>query len=207
MTILNRHTEVALDKALLERALELLAFRLRANGVKEATHLVVCGGSALILTGLVPRATRDVDIVAMLRSGHLASPEPLPPELLKAANEVAADLGLNKEWLNNGPSKDIGGLFQMGLPNGLQERLIKKEYGELLSVYFISRIDQIFFKLYAAVDRGGYHITDLLALNPNAEELEDAARWTMTHDVSDGYQMVLKRLLSELGFTHVSERL
>jgi hypothetical protein len=50
----------------------------------------------------------------------------------------------------------------MGLPEGFVSRLFQKDYGRRLTVYFAGRKDQIHFKLYAAVDRGGYHIDDLL---------------------------------------------
>ena len=75
-------------------------------------------------------------------------------------------------------------------------------------MHFLSRYDQIHFKLYAAVDQGaGKHFDDLLALNPTEEEVEQAARWSMTHDVSEGYRKVLKDLLKHIGYSDVSERL
>ena len=95
----------------------------------------------------------------------------------------------------------------MGLPDGLGERLTYTTYGERLTDHFIDRIDHIYFKLYASVDRGGYHIEDLRALGPTAEEVEAAARWSMTHDVSEGFKMVLRRLLEELGYEDVAKRL
>lgn len=169
--------------------------------------IVVCGGSALILTGLVPRTTKDVDIVALLESGVLRSPDPLPTELLKAAAEAAEDMGLPAHWLNNGPSRGDGGLFQMGLPAGLGERLQNRRYGDHLTVHFIDRVDQIHFKLYAAADRGGYHIEDLRALEPTPVEIETAARWAMSHDVSEGFAMVLRSLLRSLGYAKSAEEL
>jgi hypothetical protein len=195
-----------LDRSTLELALRSLAIRLAENQ-SHPIGVVICGGSALILTGLIPRTTRDVDVVALIRNGELCSPAPLPPELLKACIEVAEDLGLTKDWLNNGPSRDNGGLFQMGLPSGFAQRLHPSSYGPLLTVYFIDRLDQIFFKLYAAVDRGGYHITDLHALAPSPNEIESAARWAMTHDVSAGFAMVLKSLLRNLDYGNVADRL
>ena len=58
-----------------------------------------------------------------------------------------------------------------------------------MTVYFIGRLDQIHFKLYAAADqRDGTHLADLRALKPTDEELETAARWAMTHDVSGRIQ-------------------
>ncbi len=198
--------ERPLDRAALDLAMESLGIRLDENEA-EPVAIVVCGGSALILTGMIPRATKDVDIVALIRAGHLASPVPLPDELLRASKEVADDLDLHDNWLNNGPSRGEGGLFQMGLPAGFVERLTSITYGERLTVQFIDRVDHIYFKLYASVDRGGYHIEDLRALDPTLNELEAAARWCMTHDVSDGFKMVLKRLLKELGYEAVADKL
>jgi hypothetical protein len=117
-------------------------------------------------------------------------------------------LGLFEGWLNNGPSRGEGGLFQMGLPAGLVGRLTEKKYGSRLAVHFIGRLDQIHFKLYAAADqRDGTHLNDLQALRPDAAELEAAARWAMTHDVSEGFKMVLKELLTQLGYEYVAKDL
>ena len=206
MTTINSGNAKSLDSHSLDLALTSLAIRLAENQAAPI-EFVICGGSALILTGMIPRTTKDVDVVAMIRGGVLYSPDPLPEELQKASAEVAEDLGLARNWLNNGPSQGDGGLFQMGLPAGFANRLKSKTYTSLLTVHFIDRVDQIHFKLYAAVDRGGYHIEDLRMLAPSAAELETAARWTMTHDVSEGFAMVLKDLLRKLGYESVAERL
>ena len=195
-----------LDRETRDTAFESLAIRLKENSA-DAIEIVVCGGSALILTGMVPRTTKDVDIVALATSGVLRSPDPLPEDLRKAATEAAEDMGLPTNWLNNGPSRGEGGLFQMGLPTGLAERLHSQRYGAHLTVHFINRVDQIHFKLYAAADRGGYHIEDLRALEPTPDEIEAAARWAMTHDVSEGFAMVLKDLLMNLGYAESADRL
>jgi hypothetical protein len=199
-------TNKALASESLNLALESLAIRLLENNA-EPVEIVVCGGSALILTRLIPRTTKDVDIVALCRNGVLFSPDPMPDCLVKAAKECAEDLGLPINWLNNDPSKGEGGLFQMGLPSGFSDRLHSKRYGPRLVVHCIDRLDQIHFKLYAAVDSGGYHIEDLLELKPLSSELESAARWTMSHDVSEGFASELKKLLRKLGYENVTDRL
>jgi hypothetical protein len=76
-----------------------------------------------------------------------------------------------------------------------------------LTIYFIDRIDQIHFTLYAAVDRGGYHINDLEALKPTPEELIAAARWTFTHDVSEEFRALLKQMIEKLGYGFVAENI
>ena len=192
----------------IDQALSLLAGRLDLAQT-EPVRLVICGGSALIAMRLRRRTTRDMDVVALLSAAQEPiSPDPLPDFLLKAADQVARDLGLFEGWLNNGPSRGEGGLFQMGLPEGFVGRLTEKEYGPRLAIYFIGRLDQIHFKLYAAADqRDGTHLNDLKALHPTAAELEAAARWAMTHDVSEGFKMVLKELLTQLGHESVAERI
>jgi len=192
----------------IDQALSLLAGRLDLAQT-DPVRLVICGGSALIAMSLRRRTTRDMDVVALLSAAQEPiSPDPLPDFLLRAADQVARDLGLFEGWLNNGPSRGEGGLFQMGLPEGLVGRLTEKEYGPRLAIYFIGRLDQIHFKLYAAADqRDGTHLNDLKALHPTAEELEAAARWAMTHDVSEGFKMVLKELLTQLGHESVAERI
>ena len=195
-----------MDRESLDLALRSLAIRLEENHA-DPIELVVCGGSALILTGLITRTTRDVDVVALMRHGVLSDPEPLPASLLQAIHEVSEDLRLKDNWLNNGPSHGEGGLFRMGLPAGFAARLSRHPYGPRLTVHFIDRFDQIHFKLYASADRGGYHITDLLALKPLSDEVEAAARWTMTHDVSEGFAMGLRKLLRSIGYANVADRL
>ena len=192
----------------IDQALSLLAGRLDLAQT-DPVRLVICGGSALIAMGLRRRTTRDMDVVALLSAAREpTSPDPLPDSLLRAADQVARDLGLFEGWLNNGPSRGEGGLFQMGLPEGFVGRLTEKEYGPRLAIYFIGRLDQIHFKLYAAADqRDGTHLNDLKALHPTAAELEAAARWAMTHDVSEGFKMVLKELLTQLGHESVAERI
>ena len=195
-----------LDGQQLDTVFRLLDGRLMRAGA-QPVHLVVCGGAAMIAVGLLSRTTKDVDIVALLDDDgrKLVAPVPLPTHLLKAAGEVAEVLNLPKDWLNNGPSRNEGGLFQMGLPVGFQGRLHTREYGSHLTVCFVDRIDQIHFKLYAAVDRGGYHISDLEALRPTPDELTQAARWALTHDVSDGFHGLLKQMLERLGYGNVAK--
>lgn len=166
-------------------------------------RMIVCGGSALIATGLVSRTTRDIDILAFMNEDAMIDCEPLPQYLLDAAGRVAQALNLPGDWVNSGPAMQ----FRMGLPAGFQSRLHRVDIGAKLTVFFIDRLDQIHFKTYAAADRGGYHVSDLRKLNPTEDELVMAAKWSMTQDVSEGFHLVLKDMFMKLGWPHVAERI
>ena len=195
------------NKTRIEQALTLLEARLRRNGAAPQ-RLVVCGGSALIAMGVVSRTTKDFDIVALMdETEHLLAPVPLPEGLLTAAKEIAPFLEVEGNWLNNGPSQGEGGLFQMGLPDGFASRLTRQRVGSHLTVYWIGRLDQICFKVYAAVDRGGRDVGDICALQPTDDELKFAAHWAMTHDVSQEYKWLLTELLKKLGHEKLASQL
>ena len=70
-------------------------------------------------------------------------------------------------------------------------------------ILLASRFDQIHFKLYAAADdrpRGKHH-RDLQRLQPTHEELRLAARWSVTHDPSEGFALMLRGVLASFGLT------
>jgi hypothetical protein len=182
------------DKDAAERLLDALGEQLTA--AKQRFELVVIGGSGLLALGVVQRTTRDVDIVALRSGSDLRKPIPLPEALRIARDRVARDFSLPEDWLNTGPA----GLLDFGLPEGFMDRLETRPCGDYLTVHFASRLDQIHFKLYAAVDQGpGKHSEDLEALAPTNEELLQAARWARTHDPSSGFKQELQRALAHFG--------
>lgn len=184
-----------------ERADELLsALGEQLAAVGYECELVVIGGSALLALGLIDRATRDVDLLALRSDKGLRRPQPLPPELVAAAECVSRDHALPSGWLNAEPSS----LLDLGLPEGFVDRLEARRYGASLLVHFASRLDQIHFKLYALVDQGpGKHEGDLRALDPGDDELIAAARWARTHDPSEGFRDQLELVLAHLGALRV----
>lgn len=198
--------ELSLER--LNLAFSLLGEYLEDEGSKPF-HLVVCGGAALIACSLVARTTADVDIVALLNEeSDVISPDPLPHKILQGATLVQKTLDLPENWLNNAPSRDPGGLFQTGLPEGLSGRLTRQNFGPKLSVYFLNRYDQIHLKLYAATDSGpGRHVEDLLKLKPSGPELEAAAQWALTQDSSGGFRTMLVSMLNQLGFKNEAGRI
>ena len=181
----------------LEKALGLLSELIVLRG-HPTQRFVVCGGSALLALGMVSRTTQDVDVLARMEDGNLVTPRPLPEWLLALAEEVRRQLALPEGWFNDRVAEET--LFSCGLPEGMQERLTIRNYGAGLLIGFISRRDQIFLKLHAAVDRdGGRHLQDLMDLRPTAEELRDAAVWTRKHDPSEGFLYNLRVLMKGIG--------
>ena len=169
--------------------------------------LVVCGGTALSALGLVMRTTRDVDVLGIvletLDGLTIQRIMEFPDWLIRAATIVGRDFDLPENWLNLGPASQV----ESGLPEGFEKRLVKRVYGNFLTVYFISRLDQIHFKLYAAVDQDDYHVQDLFALKPTEDEMEMAARWVVTQDVSEVFKALLKDFLEIRDYGDVAKRI
>jgi hypothetical protein len=169
--------------------------------------LVVCGGTALSALGLVMRTTRDMDVLGSVSETEngvtIQSIKKFPEWLVEAANRVGRDFDLPEAWLNLGPASQV----ESGLPEGFEKRLVKKAYGQYLTVYFISRLDQIHFKLYAAVDQDDYHVQDLFALKPAENEMEMAAKWVVTQDVSEVFKALLKDFLEIHNYGDTAERI
>jgi hypothetical protein len=169
--------------------------------------LVVCGGTALSALGLVMRTTRDMDVLGSVSETQngvtIQSIEKFPEWLVEAANRVGRDFDLPEKWLNLGPASQV----ESGLPEGFEKRLVRKVYGQYLTVYFISRIDQIHFKLYASVDQDGYHVQDLFALKPTENEMEEAAKWVVTQDVSEVFKALLKDFLEIHNYGDTAKRI
>lgn len=120
-------------------------------------------------------------------------PEPIPSSLADAARTVARDLGLAEDWLNTGPSLQ----WRAGLPSGLERRVHWRRYSTLW-VGLVDRYDLTFFKLFAAADSGSprsVHYRDLIALQPTAKELSEAAEWVGTQDASSEFATILEQVL------------
>jgi Nucleotidyltransferase of unknown function (DUF6036) len=183
------------SSATADRLLTALGEQLSLAGYEY--DLIVIGGSALLALGLVSRSTQDIDVVALAGGSGLNEALPLPQPLVEARDRVARDFGLPEDWLNSQAAPDM---LRLGLPEGFMDRLTRREYGPSLTVRYASRIDQIHFKLHAAVDRsGGKHFADLRALKPTQDELVAAARWARTHDPSEGFLEMLTAALAYLG--------
>lgn len=180
----------------LEEALTTLGELLQDRG--EAYDVVVIGGGALLLLGLIERPTKDLDAVARVEGERWLRAEPFPDGLSRAVVDVAEALDLVDDWLTPGPA----GLVDLGLPDGFEERVIVRAYGTL-TIRLAAVEDLVAFKLYAAADHWpdqGRHLADLRRLGPTTDRLVAAAKWCRTHDPSEGFRdMLLLPVLAELG--------
>lgn len=175
---------------LLRRVGDLLADRV------EPVEVVAIGGGSLLLLGLIKRPTRDLDIVAVVERGRLLRADPMPIALKAAVADVAELKGIDPHWMNAAPSS----LVDLGLPEGFMQRADRRVYGGL-TLHLATRLDQIAFKLYAAVDQGpdSKHVDDLTLLAPTNAELLNAAKWARTHDPSLGFREILVHVLAHFG--------
>jgi hypothetical protein len=178
----------------IDAALEALSETLQARGLEY--ELVAVGGSSLVLLGLICRATRDLDIVAIVKDGRYVEAARLPQPLLDAVRDVGEVLGIGSDWLNPGPAA----LLDFGWPEGFAERAEIRSLGAL-TLHLASRVDQVALKLYAAVDQGprSKHVGDLRALKPTPEELRAAGSWARTHDPSPAFRDQLLAALRLFG--------
>lgn len=159
-------------------------------------ELLAVGGGALQLLGLITRPTRDIDVVGLVEDTRLIPVAALPGPLLRAIEDAATLFRLPTTWFNAGPRR----LVDLGLPEGVLDRAHRREWGGLV-LHIADRRDQIFFKLYAAVDQGprSKHFEDLWRLEPTVDELRSAAAWARTQDPSEGFREELRSALRDLG--------
>ncbi len=185
-----------LDRSSLTEALAATGAVLDARG--EAYDVVLIGGGALLLRGVIARPTRDGDLLGERRpDGSIARLASLPAPLAEAARQTALAYGLADDWLNLGPASLLDG----PLPDGFADRLGLFDFGGL-RVWVAGRTDLVALKLWAAADRwpaADRHLEDLAALAPSWEELVAAAQWTRERDPSPGYRDLLLAVLACLG--------
>ncbi len=167
----------------IKKALSLLDKELVMK--KFNVELIICGGAALILMGIVSRETVDVDVITKL----------IPDAVLEAAKVVAKKLKYPEDWLNNKASPILD-----RLPVNWEDHLITVFTGKAVTIKSISRQDLISAKLHAAVDRKAADYDDILDLNPTVLELDRARDYCLrlaqheTYEIwVNGYVKLLKK--------------
>lgn len=113
----------------IDRALSAVGELLAAAAAE--VRVVLVGGAALRLLGIVERTTADVDVIALgVGTGgniRLVPPEPIPEALARAIALVARDLDLPPNWMNT----VVASQWKTGLPPEFAEGLTWRRYGGL----------------------------------------------------------------------------
>lgn len=194
------------DAKEIDGALQRLGKRLAYN-YSEPIALLICGGSALNILGIATRTTRDVDVLAVVEetSGGIGlnHSRALPEDFLRAVATIAADLALPADWLNTGP-KDVIAVY--GAPRGITKRWVRREYGPCLTAFFVSRFDQVHFKLLAAADPNSEprHMEDLAnRIKPTEEEIAAAVGWLLDRKTSPWFRANVRRTVEALGYDNI----
>jgi hypothetical protein len=181
----------------LRRALDMVGALLADDG--QTVEVVVIGGGALLLDGVIQRPTKDLDAVAIVEDDRYQTARPFPEPLREAVIAVADLLGLAADWFNGGPTSQL----RQGLPDGFASRTRRIAFGGL-TVQVAGRFDQICLKLYAAADHapGSKHVADLRSLAATAEELRRAAIWVKTQDASPDFERFVDQVVEHLEASH-----
>lgn len=132
----------------------LHAFRLLGARFPTPVRLVIAGGSAMILAGYIDRDTGDGDVIEM---------SPKLSELRRYIEEVAEELGVKADWLN-----DAVRAWRDLLPPDFHRRLEPVGTFGHLTVERLGRNDLILMKIAAARPRD---LDDLQVLKPTADEI------------------------------------
>ena len=153
------------------------------------------GGAALILMGVIDRATQDVDCL-----------EPDLPEPVRQAAEAfassyrGAGSPLRKDWLNEGPKA-----LRNDLPAGWQDRVVLLLERPGLSLHTLGRLELLATKLFAYCDRQQDE-GDCLALKPTFDELNRCLGWLSERDGHPQWpkhvRLSLHALAERLGYAY-----
>jgi hypothetical protein len=191
--------EASFERNQLESLLQRLGEVLEAGGTSAS--IVIVGGAALNLLGVISRATVDIDVIATgevagaLPPTVLAVPSELPANLKLAVERLTRDLALPAGWINT----TVTSHGRQELPPGFVERVAWKQYRRLW-VGIAGRQDLIALKLHAAADTDvrSRHTTDLLALHPTVEELEAAAEWVRRQDAGAEFPSLVAKVIAHV---------
>ncbi len=145
----------------LAEALAAVGEAVESTDLTGAIRLLIAGGSAGLLGGMLDRVTGDCDVIG-------TEPNDQWPAIEKAAQKVAIRFGLPERWLNQDCRS-----FAYCLPPGWESRCAAFDRFGPLEVCTLSRIDLIASKVVSSAKRP-QDIEDLKAIRPSPSELDFA---------------------------------
>lgn len=198
----NRLVKDSIQPSEIADLLARLGELLEAHGPPVA--IVVVGGAALNLLGVIQRSTVDIDVIAIGRDvtstspGRIVEPQGLPPELAADVARLTRDFDLPPAWINT----TVAMQWRTGLPPGFEGRIGWRHLGGLW-LGLADRQDLVALKLHAAADndRRSRHLADLIALRPTAEELKAAVEWVEGQDAGPAFRGILQEVVAHVA-TH-----
>ena len=147
---------------------------LAIQGVRS--ELIVIGGAALSLLGIIERPTRDCDVLDPPVDARL---DACSQEF--ARQRSAQGFPLAVDWLNHGPAS----LVQV-LPVGWRQRVIPLFQGQALTLRTLGRSDLLATKVWALCDRGT-DLADCIALAPTPDETTALRPWLIQQDLNPSW--------------------
>jgi hypothetical protein len=169
-----------IDQVNLDELFRELDAELTARGLKR--KLVIYGGAALIHQKILDRATVDVDV--------------FQPKIDKDLARLIAVVGkkhlLGDHWINS-----TGSAFLHESPAGWEKRVQNVFQGESLEIQVLGRLDLLFAKLLAELDRQE-DLPDLRALRPTPKELSQLEPHLLKLDSNPKWESKVKSLISIL---------
>ena len=150
-----------MNTTVIERALEKLGERFSYHTEVE---LLLVGGAAGMLTGLLPpaRTTTDCDVMAYVPEDAMGAVE-------NAAEQVAKELGLAATWLNSNVQ-----LRRDALPDDWQTRRVWIGTWGQLRVFAVSRFDLIAMKVLAG---RAQDLEDIRSMKLRRDDVEFVRRY------------------------------
>jgi len=120
--------------------------------------LIMGGGGAMILAHKFPLATTDIDAIPKGREPH---------EIDSYIKDVAAELGIQSDWLN-----PYFSTFTHTLPSDYGSRLIEVFKGKKLTVLALSLDEMLIMKCFAQRQKDVGHARALIRKGANIKQVE-----------------------------------
>lgn len=95
-------------------------------------------------------------------------------------------------------------LIDDGLPPGIIDRAVVREFGSKLTIRLVSRRDMVFLKMKAAASRGEPDISDLTEMKTTAEEAQAGFEWCLEQEYP---RADLLNVLEKIGYGDLAKRL
>lgn len=150
----------------------------------KPVDILICGSMALIMQDLLAgRATTDIDGMGFIieKEGSVIFENPeMQESFMEARSRVATANNLPKRWINFQSRT----LIDNGLPDGIIDRAVAREYGRKLRIRLCSRIDMVALKMYAALDpERDVDLQDLKSLGTTLAEATFGADYCLKLDL------------------------